>query len=57
MNARGWARVKEIGGGRMRENEPTSTVIVVDVEFKLRSRARRSCSISMHSGAIKNIKR
>jgi len=44
------------GGGRMRENEPTSTVIMVDIEFKLRSRARSSCLISTHSSPIKNIK-
>ena len=42
------------GGGRMRENEATSTEIMVDVEFKLRSRALSSCSISTHSSAIKD---
>jgi len=50
--SRRWGRC----GGRMRENEATSTVITVDVEFKLRSRAQQSCSISMHSCAIRNIK-
>ena len=44
------------GGGRIRENEATSTIIIVDVEFKLRSQARSSCSISTHSSVIKNIK-
>ena len=39
-----------------REDEPTSTIDAVDVGFKLRSHAQRSCSILAHRSAINKIK-
>ena len=60
VNAHVWVEVEEVGSvwwWRMREFEATSTVITVDVEFKLRSRPPSSCSISTYSSAIKDITR
>ena len=46
---------KKVGGG-MRELNPTSTIDVVDVGFKLRSHAHYLCSILMLVTTIRKIK-
>jgi len=43
-------------GGVERKNEPTSTIDVVDVEFKLRSSAQKPCSILTNRAPIRKVK-